>query len=219
MLPGVFPPSPRKARLGREDAGRPALGIRGSPGRSAESGTARPALVKTRYSGVIGHVAGWPTMARVALLAGSGADGVRSSWTCFARIARTLEAKRYGPPISRGSSTAARRALTVFSGAAASRTTTACYGGAALWVNARRTGSRCSVAPASELPGGIQRSHARDETIAGCPLLSRCQAASGCSDLPKATARRLLVGHPNPWRPCGGFRTRSYRIARRSVAK
>jgi hypothetical protein len=50
------PPTIRSALLsaqsasGPRDVGRPALGFRGSPARSAESGTARPALAKTRYS-------------------------------------------------------------------------------------------------------------------------------------------------------------------------
>jgi hypothetical protein len=39
---------------GSRDAGRPALGIRGSPGRSAEFAAPRRALVKTRYCGLIG---------------------------------------------------------------------------------------------------------------------------------------------------------------------
>jgi hypothetical protein len=40
---------------GVRDARRPALEVCGSPGLSAESGTARPALVNTRYSGLTGH--------------------------------------------------------------------------------------------------------------------------------------------------------------------
>ena len=45
---------------GPRDGLRPALELCGSPGRSVESRTARPAFAKTRYSGLTGHDDGRP---------------------------------------------------------------------------------------------------------------------------------------------------------------
>jgi len=93
MTPGATAEArlPRKAPLGRETRADLLSEFEGLSGRSAEPGTARPALAKTRYSGPIGHDAQRLKTAPVVLLA-------TSTSALKERTAPTFRAAQVSPP-------------------------------------------------------------------------------------------------------------------------